>query len=259
MNTKITEGETPAVVQTISPLPKTWDKAAIKTDQDGIKLDLTKLDTRIQLNHMQCLMHAMEHGDTSLERRLLIDIIDEKSGYRRKGLIAHMRLFTPMELKGDIINLSGLVTAEWQAQIVKLIGPEAPGEESIKLPAIGEKRPFLLELALAHPFTSLTVANEQVAWKPFYKDTVVGRIEGAQRAYRAAVANTVIVAGQPPKPLDPSKPFYDGIHLDKMDEAFDKVEAILAEIESWKDSTKVVRDAHLKAKEAEAELEAATR
>jgi hypothetical protein len=245
--TKIVEGEAPAKQLVLA---KPWDKAAIKLDQDGIKTDLGKLDFRIQMNHMQCLMHAMLHGDTSLERRLLLDIIDEKTGYRRKGLIAHMRLFTPMELKGDIINLSGLVTAEWQAQLTKL----SPG---IVLPAIGEKRPFLLELALNHPFTSLDVAREQVAWKPFYKDTVVSRIEAANKNYRAAIANTVIVAGEKPKPLDPSKPFYDGIHLDKMDAAFDKIEAILGEIESWKDSTKVVRDAHAKAAEAEAELAAA--
>lgn len=247
-DTKVVEGE--PIVNAV--LGKPWDKAAIKTDQDGIKLDLTKLDVRIQTNHMQCLMHAMLHGDTSLERRLLIDIIDEKSGYRRKGLIAHMRLFTPMELKGDIINLSGVVTEDWKAHLVKL----AP---DIVTPAVGEKRPFLLELALVNPFTSLAAAAEMTAYKPFYKDTVVGRIESAQKAYRAAVANTVIVQGQPPKPLDPSKPFYDGIHLDKMDGAFDKIEAILADVESWKDSTKVVRDAHAKAAEAERELAEATK
>lgn len=253
MDTKVTEGEPVAVMTDVRQLLKPWDKAAIKTDQDGIKLDLTKLDGRIQANHMQCLLHAMVHGDTSLERRLLVDIIDEKTGYRRKGLIAHMRLFTPMELKGDIINLSGLVTASWMAQIVKL----AP--EGFAPPAIGEKRPFLLELALEHPFTSLDVAREMVAWKPFYKDTVVSRIESAQKAYRTAVANTLTVQGEAPKPIDPSKPFYDGIHLDKMDGAFDKIEAILAEVESWKDSTKIVRDARIKAAEAERELAEATK
>lgn len=248
MNTQVIEGETKAQTAAINMvLGKPWDKAAIKTDQDGIKLDLTKLDVRIQNNHMQCLMHAMLHGDTSLERRLLIDIIDEKSGYRRKGLIAHMRLFSPMELKGDIINLSGVVTEPWKAAIAKL-------EPDLATPAVGEKRPFLLELALNHPFTSLDQAREMVPFKPFYKDTVVGRIESAQKAYRSAVSNTLIVAGEPPRPIDPTKPFYDGIHLDKMDGAFDKIEATLAEVESWKDSTKVVRDAHAKAAEAEREL-----
>lgn len=249
MDSKITEGE---VVAHKLKLDKPWDKAAIKADQDGIKLDLGKLDLRIQANHMQCLMHAMVHGDTSLERRLLIDIIEEKSGYRRKGLIAHMRLFTPMELKGDVINLSGTVTADWQLQIAKLA-------EGIELPAVGEKRPFLLELALAHPFTSLEQAREQVAWRPFYKDSIVSRIDKANRDYRAAVSNTLIVAGQPPKPIDPSKPFYDGIHLDKMDNSFDKLEAILNEMDAWKDSTKVVREAHAKAAEAERELAEATK
>lgn len=248
MNSQVTEGE-PVAVKSV--LGKPWDKAAIKTDQDGIKLDLGKLDVRIQANHIQCLMHAMLHGDTSLERRLLIDIVDEKSGYRRKGLIAHMRLFTPMELKGDIINLSGVVTEDWLAQIKKI-------EPEIVVPSVGEKRPFLLELALTHPFTSLEAAAERVAWKPFYKDTVVGRIGSAQKAYREAVANTLIVASQPPKPIDPSKPFYDGIHLDKMDEAFDKIEGIMSDIESWSDKTKVVRDAHAAAAKAQAELEAAT-
>lgn len=251
MNATVVEGE--PVIDVKSVLGKPWDKAHIKTDQDGIKIDLTKLDIRIQNNHMQCLMHAMAHGDTSLERRLLMDIIDEKTGYRRKGLIAHMRLFGPMELKGDTINLSGTVTASWVAQIVEL----AP--EGFQPPAIGEKRPWLLELALAHPFTSLAAAAEMTPYKPFYKDTVISRIEAAQKAYRSAVTNTLVVDGQPPKPIDPSKPFYDGIHLDKMDAAFDKIEAILGEVESWKDSTKVVRDAHAKAAEAERELAEATK
>jgi len=253
MSTKITEGETADhQLNLIVGLGKPWDKTAIKLDQDGIKSDLSKLDLRIQMNHMQCLYHAMLHGDTSLERRLLIDIIDEKSGYRRKGLIAHMRLFTPMELKGDIINLSGTVTAAWQVQIAKLA-------EGIELPPVGEKRPFLLELALAHPFTSLDAAREMVPFKPIFKDTIIGRIESAQKAYKAAIANTLIVAGEKPKPIDPSKPFYDGIHLDKMDAAFDKIEQIMADVESWKDSTKVVREAHAKAAEAERELAEATK
>ena len=251
--TSIVEGETKADTAAINLLlGKPWDKTAIKLDQDGIKLDLTKLDLRIQANHMQCLMHAQAHGDTSLSRRLLMDIIDEKTGYRRKGLIVHMRLFTPMELKGDIINLSGVVTAEWLSAIAKL----AVEGESLDLPGIGEKRPWLLELALRHPFTSLSAASEMVAYKPIYKDTIVGRISAAQKSFRDSVANTLIAAGEPPKPIDPSKPFYDGIHLDKMDAAFDKIEATLAEIESWSDSTKVVRDARKKAAEAEAELAA---
>lgn len=247
MNTQVIEGETNVQTAAINMvLGKPWDKAAIKTDQDGIKLDLSKLDVRIQNNHMQCLMHASLHGDTSLERRLLIDIIDEKSGYRRKGLIAHMRLFTPMELSGEVINLSGVVTTSWVAQIIKL----AP--EGFQPPALGEKRPFLLELALQHPFTSLDVAREMVPYKPVFKDTILSRIEAAQRAYKAAIANTVIVAGEPPKPIDPSKAFYDGIHLDKMDAAFDNIEAIMADVESWKDETKVVREAREQAKKAEA-------
>lgn len=244
MNTQVTEGEIanhPVVVN----LGKPWEKAKIKADQDGIKVDLNKLDLRIQNNHMQCLLHAELHGDTSLERRLLVDIIDDKTGYRRKGLIAHMRLFTPMELNKDVINLSGVVTEAWQQEITKL-------SEGIALPAVGEKRPFLLELALLHPFTSLDAAREMVPFKPIFKDTILSRIEAAQRAYKAAVANTLVVAGEPPKPVNPSKPFYDGIHLDKMDAAFDKIEAIMAEVESWKDETKVVREAREQAKKAEA-------
>lgn len=232
----ITEGEKVVEAKLANDgLPVLLEKAAIKKDQDTIRTSLVKLDVRIHNNAVQCLMHAELHGDTSLMRRLLIDIIDEKTGYRRKGLIAWMRKFSPMELKGDVINLSGID------------------------PATGEKRLFLVSEAQASHFAGMEEAREMIAEKPFYKDSAVSRIEAAQRAYRAAVENTVIIAGQKPYPKDPKKPFYDGIHLDKMDAAFDKIEAILGEIESWKDTTKLAREAALKLKQAEMELAAATK
>jgi hypothetical protein len=248
MNT-ITEGEG-QVQHVVAGLPELLEKAAIKKDQDGIKSSLVKLDLRIHNNAVQCILHASVHGDTSLMRRLLVDIIDEKSGYRRKGLIAWMRMFTPMELKGDVINLSGLVTPEWSKSIVNY-------DDQLDQPEVGHKRPFLVELAAKNHFTGMEEARELIAEKPFYKDTVVGRIEAAQRAYKAAVANTKVGADGKPHPIDPKKPFYDGINLDKMDDAFDKIEAILAEVGSWNDKTKEAREAAAALKRAEAEVEAA--
>ena len=247
----VTEGEI-RLVKTTDILDKPWGRDAIKLDQDGIFADLGKLDRRIHINQVQCMMQAHKHGDTSLERRLIMDIVGEKTGYRRKGMIVHFRLFSPMELKADIINLSGVVTEAWQQTIHRL----APDME---LPAVGEKRPWLLELAAANPFTSLVEATEVVLYKPVYKDTILGRIANAQKAFKEAVANTLVVNGQPPRPIDPKKAFYDGVHLDRMDQAFDKIEAILTKVESWKDSTKVVREAHAKAAEAERELAEATK
>jgi hypothetical protein len=75
------------------------EKGAIKSDQDGIRVSLKDLDKRIHMNAVQCLLHAEKHGDTSLMRRLLVDIIDAKSGYRRQGIIAWMKEFSPTEYR----------------------------------------------------------------------------------------------------------------------------------------------------------------
>lgn len=209
-------------------LPALLEKSVIKADQDGIRSSIIKIDAAIHSNAVQCLMHAEKHGDTSLMRRLLVDIIDAKSGYRRQGVVAWMREFSPMELVGDVIKLTGTIN--------------------------GERRPWQIEKANETHFTSLASAREMVPMKPVFKDNLTSKVERASKEYRAAIENTLIVPGQKPVPKDAKKPFYDGIHLDKMDEAFDKIEAILADVQSWNDSTKDARGAAETLKKAELEV-----
>lgn len=192
-------------------------KDTIKKDQDSIRANLLHLDSQIHANAVQCLLHAEKHGDTSLMRRLLVDIIDAKSGYRRQGIIAWMREFSPMELSGDVIKLTGTLN--------------------------GEPRPFRCELANLTPFTELSSAKEFVAERPVFRDNVTSMVDRAVKAYRSAVENTIVTPGQAPKPKDPKKPFFNGIHLDKMEDAFAKIEGIMTELTANPDATKDVYDA----------------
>lgn len=211
-------------------LPGLLDKAVIKKDQDGIRRSLVKLDAAIHSNAVQCLMHAEKHGDTSLMRRLLVDIIDAKSGYRRQGIIAWMREFSPMELKGDIISLSGLLN--------------------------GERRPFRCDEANKTPFTALASAREMVPLRPVFRDNLTSKISRALAEYKNAVENTLVEPGKPAVPKDPKKPFYNGVHLDKMDEGFDAIEKVLQDMLSFADGTKDVYTARESLKKAELEVEA---
>lgn len=238
MVTSTVEGDkviTPAVAVEMNrqALPALLEKTVIKKDQDGIRASLIKLDAKIHANAVQCLMHAEKHGDTSLMRRLLVDIVDAKSGYRRQGLIAWMRQFSPMELKGDNITLSGTIN--------------------------GERRPFKVDEANVTPFTSLASAREMLAVRPVFRDNLTSKVERAIKEYRAAVANTIIEPGKPPAPKDIKLPFYDGIHLDKMEEFFDKLDNQLGEVMSWNDSTKDVRVARDQLVKAQLEVEAAVK
>lgn len=229
--TKVTvEGAHNQVIAAVAVegLPALLDKAIIKKDQDGIRRSLIKIDASIHSNAVQCLLHAEKHGDTSLMRRLLVDIIDAKSGYRRQGIIAWMREFSPMELKGDIITLSGTIN--------------------------GERRPFRCEDANKTPFTQLAAAREMVPMKPIFRDTLTSRIERALRDYKASVENTLVENGKVVGPKDATKPFYNGIHLDKMDEGFDSIEKALGEMLTFDDSTKDVYAAKEALKKAELEL-----
>ncbi len=171
------------------------DKDTIKRNQDGIRTSLLSLDRQIHDNAVQCMLHAEKHGDTSLMVRLLVNTIDKKTGYRRAGLINWMRKFSPMELSGDTINLSG-----------------TDGQ--------GNKRPFLVDKANATPFWSDSDNNEMVA-RPVFKDTLMSKIDKAYSEFTSAMENTVNG-----KPVDPSKPFYDGIHGDKMADFFNAVKAM---------------------------------
>lgn len=206
-------------------------KDIIKKDQDGIRKSLVKLDMSIHANAVQCLLHAKENGDTSLMRRLLVDIIDAKSGYRRQGLIAWMREFSPMELHGDVIKLTGM--------------------------ANGERKPFRIEEANKTAFTSLAGAREFVGERPVFRDNITSAVERAVKQYKAAVENTVVEPGQPAKPKDPTKPFLSALHMDKLEDGFAKIEGIVNDLNAIPDATKEVYDAQQQLKKAEMANEAA--
>lgn len=193
--------------------------AAIKADQDNIKSNLTKLDMAIHANAVQCLMHAEKHGDTSLMRRLLVDVIDAKTGYRRQGLINWMRKWSPMELKGDLINLSGT------------------GID-------GEKRPFLVKEANDAPFWT-DQANREIV-RPVFQANLMTKINSSVRDFRNALANTI-----DGKPIDVTKPFYDGIYTNEMAAFFDNLEIQVNELSvKAPDNTQAVRKAQLELAEA---------
>lgn len=203
-----------------------WTKDVIKKDQDGIRKSLLKLDYNIHQNAVQCLMHAEKHGDTSLMRRLLVDIVDDKTGYRRQGVIAWMKKFSPMELKGkDTIALTGTL---------------ADGVT---------KKPFRVEEANKSPFTGLAEAAERVS-KPVYRETLISKIKLAIKEFNAAQENTVNG-----KAVDKTKPFLDAIHQDKLSDFFGSLEGKVVELDAFRDNTLETR----KAQEAlrKAELEAA--
>jgi hypothetical protein len=194
-----------------------WTKEHIKQDQDTIRVSLVKLDQAVHTNAVQCLLHAEKHGDTSLMRRLLIEVLDDKTGYRRQGLINWMRKHSPMELKGDIINLSGV-------------------DQN------GNKREFKLDLADKTPFWTDKDNAERVV-KPVYRDNLMSKINSSLREFKAAMANTL--NGQP---IDPTKPHYDGIHADKVVDFFEQVEKLANALPA--DQTKTVRTAQQTLREA---------
>ena len=214
MTTKNEAGITPVVAATVAAIALVLQsKDVIKADQDVIKSNLTKLDMAIHNNAVQCMLHAEKHGDTSLMRRLLVEVIDTKTGYRRQGLINWMRKFSPMELKGDIINLSGV---------------------DLK----GEKRPFLVEKANETPFWSDSDNREMVA-KPVFRSNLMSKINSSIKEFRAAIANTS--NGQP---IDTTKPFFDCIYTDEVSAFFDELETKANELQTKKpDKTNEVRKA----------------
>jgi len=187
---------------------KTSDQ--IKQDQDGIRKALVSLDQSVHQNAVQCLLHAQEHGDTSLMRRLLVEIIDAKTGYRRQGLIIWMRTYSPMELEKDNINLSGVD------------------------PMTGLPRPWRIEEALETPFWALKAADEVV--KPMFADTWKSKLNMASKEFRTAAQNTLNG-----KPIDPTKPFYDGTGIEEVTKFFDMLDNAKATLPA--DNTKELRKA----------------
>lgn len=210
--------------------PKLWSKEDIKKDQDAIRGVIVSLDTQIHQNAIQCVLHAEQHGDTSLMRRLLIDIVDEKTGYRRNSIILWMRAYTPMELVGDVIKLTGM---------------DAEGKH---------KRPWLIEKLVNTPFYSAKQFADPPI-KPMYRDSVLGALQKAIKDFNNAKENTVVTEGKA-TPIDKTKPFYDGVNLQAMDEAVGKVQGVVIDLSSWQDSTKEARQAAERLRIAAAEVKA---
>lgn len=199
--------------------------ADIKKAQDGIRTALVSLDTEIHANAVQCLMHAEKHNDTSLMRRLLVDIIDTKTGYRRQGLINWMRKWSPLELAKDSINMSGTDFA-------------------------GNKRPFKIEEANATPFWLDADNNEKVA-VPMYQKNLFTKLTSAADAFRDAVANT-----KDGKPIDPTKAFYPGKYTDEIGDFLFRMEIDVAGLAvKCKDDTEAVAKAHAKQAKVAAKAE----
>lgn len=212
-------------------LPELLAKDVIKLDQDvNIRSPLMKVDTAIHANAVQCMLHAKKHGDSSLMTRLLVDIVDDKTGYRRQGLIAWMRRFSPMELSGNVIKLSGTIN--------------------------GQPIPWDILTASRTTFRDIPEFAEQIVLKPQFKGGFVGQIERALKAYRTSIENTQITNGKVVGPMDPKKPFYSGIHLDKMDEIFDAIKAQAAKFETFSDDTADVEAARKQIAEGQALLAA---
>lgn len=207
-------------------------KDEIKAHQDSIRVNLLSLDAAIHANAVQCLMHAEKHGDTSLMRRLLMDVIDDKSGYRRQGLIKWMRAYSPMELKGKDINLSG-----------------TDGK--------GVKRPFMISEADADHFAKNPNYAEQV--KPIYQQTILSKFNAGVRDIMNAMENTLNG-----KPIDPKKPYFDGkngdVLVDFAKYVKDHIDQIPADTTLELAKAKQTReeaDEFIKANEAEGETKVA--
>lgn len=194
-------------------LPELWEAADIKADQNVIRSSLLDVDARVHMNAFMCLAHCAKHGDTGPMRRLLVDIIDAKTGYRRQGLIVWMKTWGPMRLDGDNIKLTGMVD--------------------------GIRQPFRLEKAFETPFWTMAGAREMVPFKPIFRDGLTSKLERAVKEYKDAMANTIFEAGNA-RPKVAGKPFYNGNQADKVEASFDKVSAIIQELEAWNDPTKII-------------------
>ena len=171
-------------------LPKLLSSDEIKLDQDSIKKSLTALDQQIHMNAVQCLMHCEKHRDTSLMVRLLVEIIDgDTTGYRRQGLIAWMKYYSPMRLKGKTIDMSG--RKEIDGKTVE--------------------HPFDVQTAMEVPFWKLT-REGPAELRPMYQQGIMSAVDRALKQFEESVANT----NEQGKPIDPKKPFYRGKNVDSL-------------------------------------------
>lgn len=199
-------------------LPKLLSVEEIKADQDSIKKNLTELDQQIHLNALQCLMHCEQHRDTSLMVRLLMEIIDaDTTGYRRQGLIAWMKYFSPMRLSGKTINMSGKTD--------------------------GKEQPFNLEEAFKTPFWKLT-REAPAMLRPMYQQGILGAINKAIKDFETALENT----NEKGDPIDKTKPFYKGKNKDVLVNFSNEVKKLAVIVPA--DSTKDIDMAQKKQAEA---------
>lgn len=194
----------------------------IKHEQDDMRKGQLSMDRRVHNNAIQCMLHAQKHGDISLMRRLLVDTLGN-SGFRAQGLINWMRLYTPMELKGKDMNLSG-----------------TDGK--------GHRRQWRILEADANPFWTDPRNDEKVA-KPVFQDTLLSPFQRGIKGILEAVENTV--NGQP---VNPKKPYFDGIYSDKLVDFAEKAKALIAEVPA--DDTVIVRRARAERARLDAVIEA---
>lgn len=197
-------------------LPELKSVDEIKADQDTIKTTLTSLDQMIHDNMVQCLLHCQKHRDSTLMVRLLVDVVEQDAnGYRRQGMIAWMRYFSPMRLSGKVIKLSG------------------------KDEKTGKEQAFDIEGAVSTPFWKLTREGPAIL-KPQYQDNYLGAINRVIKSFQQAVANT----NDKGLPIDETKPFYSGKHTDTMNAFMVQVKQLEAVIPL--DDTKDVQQAQKK-------------
>ena len=214
----------------VKELPKLWEASEIKADQNVIRESLLDLDGRIHMNAFMCLAHCEKHGDTGPMKRLLVDIIDKKTGYRRQGLIVWMKTWGPMRLDGDNIKLTGMVN--------------------------GVRQAFRLEKALETPFWTMAGAREMVPFKPVFRDDLASKLNKNVKEYRDALANTVFGPGGA-TPKVAGKPFFNGNQADKVEAALEKIGQDIKELESWNDPTKTIYTAQQTIARATMEAKAA--
>lgn len=207
-----------------------------KAGQDALKANLQTVDQQVHKWGVQALFHASVHGDTSLMRRLLIDVIDETGGYRRQAIINWMRKHSPMELVGKDIKLTGMITSDAQRDaMLKMFADEDPA-----LFVVGERRPFLVDAADANMAVKDPGNKEMV--KPVFQATLLSPIFAVKKKINAAMENTV-----DGKPVDASKYYFDGKNGDAIVAAMDEIQAILDKLPA--DVTKELREAQTRIKQ----------
>ena len=201
-----------------------WTSTKIFADQDEIRPVLVGLDDRIHINAVMCLRHGEKHGDTGPMKRLIVEIIGTKSGYRVQGLIKWMRTHSPMELVGDNIKLTGVD------------------------PQTGERRPWQCEKAYLTPFRDAK-GYEEIVEKPVFRDTLMSGIKRSIKAFHESVENTT----KDGLPINPSKPFFTG-NIAEMTAFYASLEAQVKMVTAKPDKGEDIYKAKLGVRQAQQHL-----